>query len=378
MKKKLLSMVGVCIAMIVLIFGAHAVSPESNQSAPAEMYSLEEMRAMAMNALNSDFYMEADNGSWENVVIVKETPLYDLSNTLTSYCFDLQCGEQTAYIVISANSTHYPVRQFSNHATSAYMNASDEDTLMYCGPGQYYQVKEDERIYNILTSESIPVSDVKISPAASVSENEEYDYRSIAELYISGDILNQPAAQGDPTHKKLSSFPNYKWYKGCAPTAMAMILDYHYSNLYDNEKELIEALAKNMGTSSTGFTYWNKVPSATKMTLNTCGRSYTSIGFASANIFGAPNTGSSKNTFADYMDEILAGRPVFISMNNAEFKSANDKNGFGDHAVAGFGYCKTSTTNYAIVHTTSVDDDDTYVPVNATDMGDYAWLFVVP
>lgn len=377
MKKKILLMVCVCITMLALLGSVYASSPESVQSAQEEMYSLEEMRTMAMNALNSDFYMEADNGTWEDVVIVKETPLYDLNNTLTSYCFDLRCGEQKAYIVISANSTHYPVRQFSNHATSAYMNMGDKDTLVYCGPGEYYQL-EDESVRNILTSETVSISDIEISPVTVANDFNEYDYRETAALYISGDILNQPTAQADPTYKKLSSFPNYGWYKGCAPTSMAMILDYHYSNLYADEEKLIEALASNMGTSSTGFTYWNKVASGTTKTLNTCDRSYTSVGYVSTNILGFPINGSSTNTFSDYMDEILAGRPVFISMNGAEFKSDNYTKGFGDHAIAGFGYNKASTTNYVIVHTTSVDDRDTQVPVNATDMGDYAWLFVVP
>lgn len=203
MKKWILFMVGICISIIALSGSAHPCSSERTQGLQVNQYSLEEMRVMAVNALNSDFYMEADDGSWADVIFVKETPLYDLNNNLTSYCFDLRCNEQKAYIVISADSTHYPVRQFSNHATSVYMNMGEEETPMYCGPGAYYQRNGNESVQNILTSETVAISDIEVPSIASSSENEVCDYRAVAELYISGDILNQPVAQSDSTYKKL-------------------------------------------------------------------------------------------------------------------------------------------------------------------------------
>ena len=83
-------------------------------------YSLQDMRAMAMNALLSDFIMEADDGAWDGVEIVKETPLYDVSGKLISYCFDLKCKQQDSYIIVSATSKNYPIMQFAAHSSSQY------------------------------------------------------------------------------------------------------------------------------------------------------------------------------------------------------------------------------------------------------------------
>ena len=316
MKKRIAILLVCCIA---IVFGStvSAASLDNSQNEEIEIYTIEEMRTIALNALDSDFYMEADNESWDEVVIVKETPLYDLNNNLTSYCFDLVCGQQTAYIVISADSSRYPVRQFSNHATSAYLNVDTEEKMIYNGPGQYYQIGEQgESISNIITGEIAEMADVATISTTEVAEDVVENYKDIADLYITGSILNQPVVLANPTYRNLTEVPIYQWDKGCAPTSMAMILDYQYSGLYSNEEELIEALADYMGTSSTGVTNYPNIVSGTKNTLYACNRSFTSIGYASANIFGYPNRGSS------YIVD-RAPRTIMYNENDGQHPSLN-------------------------------------------------------
>jgi hypothetical protein len=338
------------------------------------------MRLIALNALKLDFYMEADCGSWDEVIIVKETPLFDIDGNITSYCFDLRCDKQTSYIIISANSSSYPVKQFAAHATSAYLEADNNNNLMYYGPGQYYQVDANKNsVLDITTGKASSIDDFNTSISRGSSDTvTKQDYFHIAQKYISGEESNQPVIAADTTYKNLSDVPNYGWYKGCVPTAMAMILDYHYDSLFSSSNALIEKLASNMNTTAAGSTNWNKVASGTKAALSFCNRTYTSMGFASANILGYPNKGSSYNTFSDFKDEIMAGRPVFIAMNDAQHTTGGYSNGFQDHAVTGVGFNVASSTNYVIVHTTYVADGDVQVPVNSTAMGDYAWFFFVP
>ena len=132
MKKRMAILLAYCMAIsVVLGSTASAASLDDSQNEEIETYTMEEMRTIALNALQSDFYMAVDGGSWDEVVIVKETPLYDLNLNLTAYCFDLVCGQQTAYIVIRADSSEYPVREFSNDATSPYLNVDTEGKMIY-------------------------------------------------------------------------------------------------------------------------------------------------------------------------------------------------------------------------------------------------------
>lgn len=376
--KRIISvLLAVCIAVSLSLFAYASSSengPDGNDVQYTE-YSLQDMREMALNALVSDFPMEADAGTWEDVEILKETPLYDIEGKLASYCFDLKCQEQNSYIVISATSKNYPIMQFASHASSQYLEIDDSINSIYIGPGQYYiEDGEGNSVVDLVSGETVEIEDIG---ATTNYRNEVVeDFSDIAQLYISGDILKQPMSfAGEVTYKKLTGVPEYEWHLSCAPTAMAMILAYHYSGF--TEESLIEELAKNMETKSPS-TPADKVPKGTTKTLSAHNKSYTSVGYASTGLFGIINWGGSNNTFDDYRDEILANRPVFIAMVGAEGTSPAYENGFGDHAVTGVGFNSTSTVTYVIVHTTAKSDHAVSVPLNSTSLGKYAWCFVVP
>ena len=341
-------------------------------------YSTQEMRSIALTALTADFAMEADAGSWEDVVIVKETPLYNFAGELISYCFDLKCGDQNAYIIISATSKNYPVRQFASHATSSYLNVNDKTKSVYAGPGEYFIEHQQDDVYqNIVTGE---IREEKVEESTSVlvaTDEVAEDFDSIAQLYISGQIGKQTKTKAlrATTYRNITGVPLYSWKVGCAPTAMGMIIAYHYSGF--EETALINKLGKEMNTTSSGSTLWANVASGTRKNLTDNGKSYTSIAFRST-ILGFPQQGPSYNTFEDYQDEIMANRPVFIAMNGATHSTTAYPSGFGDHAVTGVGFNIASQTTYIIMHTTSKSDGDVSVPLNTTDMGSYAWCFVIP
>ena len=92
--KKFLS---ICTAFAIMAVSVQALSistfatdsPSTNKEVILTSYSVQEMKSIAINALTMDFEFEADSGSWENVQIVKETPIYDLTGNLSAYCFDL-------------------------------------------------------------------------------------------------------------------------------------------------------------------------------------------------------------------------------------------------------------------------------------------------
>ena len=338
-------------------------------------YSLQDMRAMAMNALLSDFIMDADNGTWENVEIVKETPLYDVGGKLISYCFDLKCEQQGSYIIVSATSENYPIMQFAAHATSQYLEIDNPVDSVYIGPGQYY-IEGDEKnsIINLISGETIELENVDVETSYSNEVVEDFD--EIAQLYISGDILNQPVPHASDTSYTLYGVPNYSGTIGCAPSAMAMILAYHYSGF--TSLNLIRELARNMGTdTTTGRTKDTSIVSGAKKTLKAHNKSYTSIAYAAQNKYGI-FPGPNYNTFDAYKSEILANRPVFIVTDGAKYTTNGYPDGFGDHALVGMGYECGALTNYVIVYTTVQKDGSVKVPLNSTSLGNYAWCYVVP
>lgn len=379
--KRIISVLLAVCATISLCLSSYA-SPGKNEpnksGSQYTTYSLQDMRTIAMNALLSDFIMEAYNGTWDGVEIVKETPLHDTEGNLTSYCFDLRCEQQNSYMIVSATSKNYPVMQFAAHASSQYLDADSSTESVYVGPGQYLAKSDtDDSFVDLSTGQVIEVDGTE-AVTAHLDEATE-DFNDIAQLYISGDILNQPMPIAEEvTYKRLTGVPEYDWYLGCVPTAMAMILAYHYSGF--TEKSLIKELAENMGTDTCdGNTKYNKVADGTKAVLSNHNKFYTSIGFASTwSPTGTILYGGLHNTFDAYRDEILANRPVFIAMAGAKGVSPYFKDGFGDHALTGVGYNCQRTTTYVIVHTTILTDHAVSVPLDSTNLGSYAWCFVVP
>ena len=383
--KKFLS---ICTAFAIMAVSVQALSistfatdsPSTNKEVILTSYSVQEMKSIAINALTMDFEFEADSGSWENVQIVKETPIYDLTGNLSAYCFDLKCDNQTAYIIIGADNSTYPIRQFCPHATSPYLNTDNDYPALYLGPGQYYLIKEDENVIeDIYSDNSVNLSDVVENSLLCQPQTvqPQKDYSQAANSYISG-IPLVSASQLDssyPRNENLEDVPLFQWRKGCVPTSMAMIFDYHF-NEWSSSNELIDELADNMGTVG-GHTLWASGITGAKSTLYFHEIDYTSLGFVES-IRNEPFTGPSVNTLDDYKDEIMNDRPVFIAMENATATSPNYPDGFGDHATVGVGFSTSSLGNpYLIMHTTSVDDGDAYVPYD-DDLGDYAWCFVVP
>ena len=255
------------------------------------------------------------------------------------------------------------------------INIDRSVSCIYNGPGQnYIEDNENNSVTDLSSGEMIKINDVDVVDAYNAEIVE--DFADIAQLYISGEILSQPIPLTDePAYKQLKNVPLYNWEKGCVPTAMAMIVAYHYSGF--TEKELIAELAKNMGTAF-GSTFYYKVPQGTKKTLSGHNKKYTSINFASTNSENKPNFGPSYNTFDAYQNEILAGRPVFIAMVGAEYPTTCYPDGFHDHSLTGIGYNRRATMSYVIVYTTMKDDEDVTVPVRGNNLGSYAWCYVIP
>ena len=374
------------ISSITLFFSLIGVtSAITTVDMPLADYTLQQMRTMAINALSMDYFMEADDGSWDGVIITHETPLFNLEGELIAYCFDLSCGEQESYIIVSATSDTHPIIQFAPHASSRYATMASTLSLqnascVYLGPGQYYVTENQNQIMNLDTFEITSYTPIDSDVPATAAEIPSNNYYSVALMYLAGTTGESLMANGYEWHN-LIDVPLYQWRKGCSPTAMAMVIDYTYAGVFSNSTETIDTLAEYMNTiiggENDGYTDLAEIPLGTIDALVAAGEVYSNIGYPRT-IFGYPATGATYNTYDAFQLEILNDRPVLITMNGASGTSDAYNTGFGDHSVTGVGYSCTPTSSSVIVHTTIVSDGDVYVTVSSATMGDYAWCFVVP
>lgn len=391
--KKIIPLLIAVVLFLMSVVSASALSAIDEQVAD---YTLPQMRQIAINALSMDFSMEADDGSWDDVIIIQETPLYDLYGDFIGYCFDLSCGEQRAYIIVSAQSSVYPIIQFAPHAASPYIRygvtySTGSNACIYVAPGQYYIESTEDTLLNLTSFETVKYDIASSVELTRVESGTAAEYNDIFAYYLSGSTpgINQLNQSNYLPHVNLTSVPNLQWTRGCSPTAMAMIIEYHYADHFDVPGESIDGLANYMGTSDIpidgieGWTDLSSVPVGARNYLNYLNLPYSFLDYAAKNLLGYPQTGYENNPFSALQEEINNNRPVFICMNNANVSTPEgwpEEQGkkFTDHSVTAVGYNSTNLAYYVIIHTTHVPDGDVYVSLSPDVMGDYAFCYVRP
>ncbi|MDR2590428.1 MAG: hypothetical protein LBC71_05530 [Oscillospiraceae bacterium] len=351
----------------------HESSEDTYETKHSKMYEV------VMNA--PLFFNETTH--WFNVSILKETPLYDFDGILIAYCFDLQNTdtEENAYIIINADDNAFPIVQYSPKSVSPYFHITE--TALYMGVGVYYY-DDGTNITNILTgkttvklydnneNEHIDNIDNKLSVACDINYSIAWDYYA--------DSSN--ITRNTPVTVILSGVPNWQWTRGCSPTAVGMQLAKNIPTLTNSltSSQIINRLADNMGTTSSGSTPWVNHGSGTAQFLVSNGFSRPRFSdWYNKSSNGTPLFGAANNPYSTFVSEINSGRAVSVGSTGSTVKTPGYPNGWNSHVVTGLGYSYVTgfPWQYIIVHTTSANDGQVYLFLN-NNIVNYAWFIVRP
>lgn len=309
---------------------------------------------------------------WTDAAVTSGVPLYDVDGNVVAWGFDVIKSQKIlGYVIVNAeigapdpvfefgNGSGLPFEYFKNQALAQVreLGAVVETRYLYPSVLTYaIQIKVSDgqstgdrfwlRDKGFVTKDDpglrIPPTDVTASTA-------DMAIMATEEEFVPGLV------------------PDYTWYRGCTPTAAGNILAYWNNNDYpgfpSSRYDLIDELADAMYTDDEGYTYVSDAPGGI---LEVC----MSHGYSDWDSWN-DSRGRSYSTYADFQDEILAGRPILAHlMESVEYG--------GSHSVTGIGY-RYDGTSWIIVHDTwDTTETDVYLDYNASRTGDPWWTYVVP
>jgi len=340
------------VALLVGVAIPHAIPAGAQEP---DLLSAEEAASVARH------HVLRESGTipeWEGARLDGPRPHYDLDGGVAAYVFSvLKKGEDVGYVTVSSEPLPNPVLEFSTaparhkstrgaiHSVAARAGLPvDERKPLYLGPLAYfYPIDGDgpRRLIEMATQRIVtPGSDPRPSlPTPPGSSPPGADPLSPPSALT--DPLPETAAERTTTYKLLYG-PDYGWYRGCAPTAVANAMghwaDRGYPNLVyggsDGDYQgTIDQLAELMGTSPEGWTW---LPINDDVRNFAAQRGYT---FRSDETF--------MPSYGRFVDEIDAHRPIVVLV--------NDHDVYNNHFITGFGYEYDPTDpdfRYMIVHDT--------------------------
>ena len=386
MKKRILSML-MAVMMTLSLMSVMSYAAELPVSKSADIDTIRsESQRIAVNA-PSRFGYDYD---WK---IVQETPLFGLSDEIVAYCFDMiavgnsQKGVRTSYAIVNADVTGFPLLLFGIDGVSAYYNVKCNKAY-YLGIMDYY-VEIGNSVVQPQTHEvfdtayfQAQLNTMKTQSEANsntsyYSESRITDCSALRETYINGTVLRN-APENDNVGNHGYTGVNLQWYKGCSPTAIAMLIKTHYSTLDSNT--LISDLAGYMGTDSNGSTDITNIKSGVKAYF----KAHTNLtmpskyGWNSTYAFtGAPKTGLSNNSKASYKASIQSGFPVGVHLEGTTVVTPGYPAGsITSHMMAGMGYSFSSSGDYITCYTTNVADGLVSFPLTSTGLKNHAWFWL--
>lgn len=331
---------------------------------------------------------------WNNATVEYEMTYYDFNGNITAYAFNvMKNNEYQGYMVISATKDEYPILEFSKGelpnmipeieakskeivAKYASKNAlsvnTDQSIPIYEGATFYYQEYkgnnkqkkyEKRMIVDLSTGNISDVDEIQLSSSATnkkkVKDVEIEEAWSSLESQMTEEIISSKATT---YHGFVASVPYELWYRSCAPTAAAMVLEYWDAKGYSkfpSGKTLIGKLADAMGTVGTS-TSERKIDDGIEKVSK-------SVGYSN---FDAVSDFSM--TLYEIEREIDANRPFVLSMQGGGAGSGHT-NPYGEHAVTCVGYTDTSTTDYLFIHDTW-DTNIHYITYKNWDSANATWV----
>jgi len=357
--KKILSLLAALILACMIPVSAFATSG----------YEAQMTSALRTIALNSPGYF-GHNQLWS---IVQETPLYDVNDNLTAYCFDMVAQDidnTTSYVIVSVGDTQFPILLFGYEGISAFLGREFERAY-YFGTLDFFL--EESGVYESART-GVKLSDNQIhevfAPLNVDLSEQSANYSAIRQRYLTN---IQPTSAPDTGRV---SGVSLQWRKGCAPTTIAMLINAHYLPL--SATTLIDSLASRMGTDSSGATEFAKITSGTLayFIANPNLSAPSTCGWNSTKSDGSPRTGSLYNSKVDFKASIKAGFPVGVYLSSSNVTTKGYPNGIGAHMMSGIGYSFGSSGDFITCYTTNVADGAVSFPLTNSGLKNHAWFML--
>ena len=297
---------------------------------------------------------------WIGATLGPVRPHYDLDGRVAVYVFSVVKDSRDAgYITVSAQNLPNPVFEFST-APARYLLAQpqmqspneslrldvDEQPPLYLGLLAYfYRVRGPGPVrllemgtWRVTTVEGI----LPLLPAPQQTNSSLFSPETLPSYSQTLPNIRHSASTPQSTVVQMLHGPDYEWYRGCGPTAVANVMGYWADRGYPNlvyggsggiYTDTIDQLATLMGTSPEGWTW---------LPINDDIRN-----FAVQKGYSFQSAEMNMPAYSTFVSEIVAHRPVVVLVNDHTF--------YGNHFITGFGYeYDPSDPNYRymIVHDT--------------------------
>jgi hypothetical protein len=373
----------IVIALLALLLAGAVMVPcvsAAETKLSSNMVSIDEASNVALINVQDIANSAQDFSEWNDSEVMLANTYFDLSGNPTAYAFNvMKNGEYNGYILVSAQRDNYPVLECSRgylpaasmeNIISSKTKISESQTKdlviqdpvpVYLGATFYlmaYPLTDKtgnviDHAYVDLTNNRIINSSELKNGMTDAKGNVLANAAKKTEIERLWSLQNSPAARLSASSVTRSSgyiygVPYYAWYRGCSPTAAAMVLGYWQSHGYPNYPTatmLIDELGNAMGTSCT----W-PFTGATFPLLIDDGIETVAANHGYSGLDSVENIWYDDDHFTDMAAEIDAGRPFVLSMyagNTALGKPDN----YNHHSVTVVGYVG-SIQKYLTIHDT--------------------------
>ncbi len=295
--------------------------------------------------------------SWEGAELGPAQPHYDLDGHVAAYVFSVMSdGRDAGYITVSAEDLPNPILEYSTaparyKATRSAVRSTaaerglmiDEQQPLYLGMLAYFYRIGDPEPVRLMEMGTQQMVTLDAAPAAHTRQqaSNSLELPAIPSDAPPAEFPDSGAATRSTLYKLLYG-PDYGWYRGCGPTAVANAMghwaDRGYPNLVYGGSDgdysgTIDQLATLMGTSPEGWTW---LPIDDDIRSFAALRGYS---FQSSEQYSPP--------YEAFVSEIDAHRPIVVLVNGHVL--------YGNHFITGFGYeydPSDPNSRYMIVHDT--------------------------
>lgn len=316
MKKYVLVVTAIFFSFMICLCTSTESKADTNSS---QTVTKEEARFKAKVYLKSISNLSYPN--WKDASFSEEKTLYDLNGKIRGYLFQVKKGSQNyGYIIVNGIKGRSSIIESTREGENPYKDIPEGQAL-YTGPLQHLK-KENDKFVDIATNQNIEVN----------SEIRK-DYEK--EKSLSSEFKNKASytvAQDEYALKKLD-VPDYNWYIGCSPTAIANLVAYWSQNGFDNlfkksetSNQLIDNLATIMETDRGTGKDTNGVLHGTWPYKMAPGikKYWNDRGYYPETIY------DDKVSYETYKKEIDASHPIVINTRQDVL--------YKDHTITGVGY----------------------------------------
>ncbi|HDR7700301.1 C39 family peptidase [Bacillus toyonensis] len=316
MKKYALVLTAIFFSIMICLSTSTESKAETNSS---QIVTKEEAKVKAESYLKSIGDLSYEN--WKDAFFSDEKTLYDLDGKIRGYLFQIKKGSQSyGYIIANGIKGRSSIIESTREGENPYKDIPEGQAL-YTGPLQHFK-KENNKVIDIATNQEIKV-------------NKEIRLNYEKENPLLSEFKNRASysmAQDEYVEKKLD-VPDYDWYIGCSPTAIANLVAYWSQNGFPNlfkknetSNQLIDNLATLMETDRGTGKDTNGILHGTWPLKMAPGikKYWNDRGYSPETIY------DDEISYEKYKGEIDAKRPIVINTRKDVM--------YSDHTITGVGY----------------------------------------